>query len=146
MRKLELTYESLETFIQHFAQRLQPNTTILLDGEIGTGKTTLTKYLFKVLGYAGVVSSPTFNLIKQYEGALHHLVHVDAYRNIQEGYIALGEYLEEPYILCVEWSDYIKSELPDEYIRITIEHTSSSATRVYTLECCDKRYKEEDFE
>lgn len=143
LRRIELTYESLEMFIQYFAKLLKPNTTILLNGEIGTGKTTWTKHLFKALGYQGVVSSPTFNLIKQYEGTSYHLVHVDAYRNTQGSYIALDEYLEAPYVLCVEWSKYIAKELPEAYIEISIEYVNPDI-RLYQITLYDERYDEGD--
>lgn len=145
LRQLELTYESLKTFADFFAKQLKPNTTILLNGEIGSGKTTWTKHLFRALGYEGIVSSPTFNLIKQYEGEDYHLVHVDAYRNLSRGYINLDEYLESPYILCVEWSEYIQDEIPESYIQLHIEASTSEESRKYTIELCDDRYKAEDF-
>lgn len=145
MRQLEIPYEHLEMFVLHFAKKLQPNTTILLNGEIGAGKTTWTKHLFKNLGYDGVVSSPTFTLIKQYQGDCYSLIHVDAYRNVQGGYIALDDYIEPPYILCVEWSEYIAEELPDAYIQIDITHTNTDDVRCYTIQSTDERYQEEDF-
>lgn len=144
MNRLEIAYDELETFTAYFAQKLKPNTTILLNGEIGTGKTTFTKHLFKALGYAGVVTSPTFTLIKQYEGTQYHLIHVDAYRNEQGGYIELNEYIEDPYILCVEWAKYIESEIPSEYLQIDIEIESETA-RNYTIQVKDGRYAEETF-
>lgn len=146
LKRLEIDFEQLELFVNFVAKRLKPNTTILLNGEIGTGKTTFVKHLFKHLGYLGVVSSPTFTLIKQYQTDTLHLIHVDAYRNVNNGYISLDDYVESPYILCAEWSEYIQSELPEEYIQIDIEYTDFSEKRFYTLKIVDGRYKESDFE
>lgn len=140
VKRFEVTIDELSVFAQRFADTLQENTTILLDGQIGAGKTTWTKHLFKALGCTAVVNSPTFTLIKQYDGNKYHLVHVDAYRNVGGGYIDLESYLDTPYILCVEWAEYIDDELPDSYIHIQIE-TISEHKRAYTVTTNDGRYK-----
>lgn len=145
MKQLEVAYDELENFVSGFAKHIQPNTTILLDGEVGAGKTTWTKRLFHSLGYNGIVSSPTFTLIKEYQGTKYHLVHVDAYRNINGGFIDLESYLDEPYVLCVEWSEYIEEELPEAYIRIKIDMVSEDI-RKYTILINDNRYKEVEWQ
>lgn len=142
MKHQKFDYEELERFAKTFAKAMQPNTTIILDGQIGAGKTTWTKHFFRALGYNGVVTSPTFTLIRQYEGVDYHLVHVDAYRNTSKGHIDLETYLTEPYILCVEWSEYIEDELPEEYLHLKIEYISENE-REYQLTSYDQRYKEE---
>lgn len=142
MKRQKFDYEELEYFTKKMAAAMQPNTTIVLDGQIGAGKTTWTKHFFRALGYNGVVTSPTFTIVREYEGSEYHLVHVDAYRNTSKGYIDLETYLTPPYIACIEWSEYIENELPTEYLRLKIEYLSETE-REYTLTSCDSRYQED---
>lgn len=71
--------EQLDRFTQEFAKDLKGNEIILLEGELGAGKTTLTKYLLKHLGVNDDVVSPTFTLMNEYNGNFD-IYHIDMYR------------------------------------------------------------------
>ena len=94
-----------------------------LVGELGSGKTVLTRGIARGMGITARVKSPTFVFIHEYK-APHPLYHFDLYRlsTLQELY-ALGyqEYFYTPHgVVVVEWADKIIDFLPSEYLKITI--------------------------
>lgn len=105
-----------------FAQTLKGGETILLNGDLGAGKTTFTQFLLKELGVKDVVASPTFAILKSYEGKfIFH--HFDTYRITTEEAIEAGfdEILsEKDSIKIIEWSEMISELLPDSKIIINI--------------------------
>ena len=111
-----------ETFLfaEKLASLLQENDLILLEGDLGAGKTTFTKGIAAGLGISRTVSSPTFTIIKEYHGRLP-LYHMDVYR-LQDSYEDLGfdEYFEGGGVTIVEWSKMIQEQLPPDYLEITI--------------------------
>lgn len=102
---------------------------IVLDGDLGAGKTTFVRGLAQGLGLAdGVVSSPTFTLIHEYEGE-KPLYHFDAYRlEVPEEFFDLGaeEYLYGDGVCAIEWGANVRSELPPERLEIRIQAPMSS--------------------
>jgi tRNA threonylcarbamoyladenosine biosynthesis protein TsaE len=105
------------------ASYIQPGTVITLDGEVGAGKTHFTQGLAVGMGITGVVNSPTFSLVKSYEGRKLPLYHMDLYRLSQEEAEELGleEMIEGQGVSVVEWSDRIAELLPAGRIEIRIE-------------------------
>ncbi|QHS24128.1 tRNA (adenosine(37)-N6)-threonylcarbamoyltransferase complex ATPase subunit type 1 TsaE [Virgibacillus sp. MSP4-1] len=110
-------------FASRLAKQLQPGDVITLEGNLGAGKTTFTKGLAKGLDIKRTVNSPTFTIIKEYEG-IYPLYHIDAYRlGDHEEDLGLDEYFEGDGITVVEWAKFIEDELPEEYINIQIRYT-----------------------
>lgn len=106
------------------AQLLKPGDVITLNGDLGSGKTTFTKGLASGLGIKEMVTSPTFTIIKEYEGDLP-LYHMDAYRlEHSEEDIGFAEYFYGNGISVVEWAQFIESYLPDERLNIVFEYLS----------------------
>lgn len=98
-----------------------PNMVICLDGELGAGKTTLTKGIAVSLGIDKIITSPTFTIIKEYPEGELPLYHIDVYRlegNIDG--IGLDEYFSKDGVVVIEWSEMIKEDLPDERLDIKI--------------------------
>ena len=94
---------------------------ITLDGDLGAGKTTWTKSFGKALGIKEVINSPTFTILKSYvmeNGKPLH--HIDAYRleGINQD-LGFEDCFDEG-ICVVEWADFIKEQLPDDHIAISI--------------------------
>ena len=91
-----------------------------LNGEIGSGKTTFMKGVLKGFNYKGIVTSPTFTLINEYDSS-PSVIHIDCYRedNIDR-WISLGilEYFQSDKIIFIEWPDIIKKILPDDIFNI----------------------------
>ncbi|MFA5604227.1 MAG: tRNA (adenosine(37)-N6)-threonylcarbamoyltransferase complex ATPase subunit type 1 TsaE [Bacilli bacterium] len=95
-----------------------PNMIICLEGELGSGKTMFTKGIANALGIEENITSPTFTIIKEYDGELP-LYHMDVYRlngNV-EG-LGIEEYFTKNGVVVIEWSDTIKSILPKERLDI----------------------------
>ncbi len=108
--------------------------TITLDGDLGAGKTTWTKSFGKALGVKNTINSPTFTIMKSYKQADGDpLWHMDAYR-LEGGSQDLGfdECFEEG-IAVVEWSDFIRDQLPEDHLSISIEN-GTDEERTFTLE------------
>ena len=106
------------------AKNLQKGDIICLFGELGTGKTVLTKGIANGLGIrARVIISPSFVLIRQYRGVSLPLYHFDLYRlKSQKDILALGyeEYLYDDGITVIEWADRLKNLLPEEFLKIEL--------------------------
>lgn len=109
---------------------------VLLNGEMGAGKTTMIKALCKALKCPDVVSSPTFSLINEYRTVDHKpLYHFDCYRieNEEEAYdFGAEEYLYSGHLCLIEWSENIQSLLPENCSLVTLEKVDST-TRKITL-------------
>lgn len=97
-----------------------PNMMITMEGDLGAGKTTMTKGIAKGLGINEIVNSPTFTIMKTYQGRLK-LFHLDVYR-IENAIsdFELEEYFEDNGVCVIEWANQIKELLPDELLEISI--------------------------
>ncbi|NLC97206.1 MAG: tRNA (adenosine(37)-N6)-threonylcarbamoyltransferase complex ATPase subunit type 1 TsaE [Erysipelotrichaceae bacterium] len=99
----------------------KPGMIFTLYGELGAGKTTLTQGIGKGLNINKTINSPTFNILKIYEGDLV-LNHIDAYR--LEGLdqdLGFEEQLDSNGLTVIEWPEYIENLIDDEYLEINIE-------------------------
>ncbi|NLK63896.1 MAG: tRNA (adenosine(37)-N6)-threonylcarbamoyltransferase complex ATPase subunit type 1 TsaE [Tissierellia bacterium] len=105
------------------AKRIEKGTVICLDGELGVGKTALTQFIAKEFGVKENIISPTFTIIKEYEGKLP-FYHMDVYRiDSEDDMYDLGydEYIYSEGVTIIEWADLIKGMLPEERINIEIK-------------------------
>ena len=137
---MKITIES-ESAMKSFGERLgvllSGGECIELIGDIGAGKTTLTKGIALGLGVTETVQSPTFTINRTYEtpGGLQ-LNHYDFYRLSDPGIMAeeLAESLTNPStVIVIEWGDVVASILPEDHLRITLE-SPSEFERVLILE------------
>lgn len=106
---------------------------VLLYGDLGAGKTTLTSSIVKVLGATEQVSSPTFSIINTYETPSGELHHIDLYRlkDTEEALdIGIEDYLDPQLYTFVEWPQIIENILPLYYyeIRISVEEETREIT------------------
>ena len=98
-----------------------PNMVICLTGDLGSGKTVFVKSFATALGIKEDITSPTFNIIKEYKSGEFPLYHMDVYR--LDGVVdnlGLEEYFNKGGITIIEWSDLIKDHLPKERLDIKI--------------------------
>ena len=110
-------FETIE-LAQNFESEKFPNMIICLNGELGSGKTVFTKGIANALGIKETITSPTFTIIKEYDGELP-LYHMDVYRldgNI-EG-VGIEDYFSKDGVVVIEWADMIKDYLPQERLDI----------------------------
>jgi len=93
-----------------------PGMVICLDGELGSGKTVFVKGFAKALG---IVTSPTFNIIKEYTSGEMPLYHMDVYRldDANEEF-GLNDYLNQDAVCIIEWPEMIEGQLPEERLDI----------------------------
>jgi tRNA threonylcarbamoyladenosine biosynthesis protein TsaE len=133
------TEETLQ-FSKELAQKLQPGDVITLEGDLGAGKTTFTKGLAVGLDINKNVSSPTFTIIKEYNGRLP-LYHMDVYR-LEDSDEDLGfdEYFEGQGVTVVEWAHLIEDQLPKELLQINITHGEENS-RNLTITPKGNRYE-----
>jgi tRNA threonylcarbamoyladenosine biosynthesis protein TsaE len=116
---------------------LSPGSTILLEGNLGSGKTTLVQGIGKGLGIQESIDSPTFTLINEYITGRIPLYHFDCYRLQPEEIEALNPELYwegievEPGIVAIEWAERL-SYKPTVYLQINISH-QSTGERVASL-------------
>ncbi len=126
---------------ERLGQLLQAGDIVLLEGELGAGKTTLTKGIARGLGVAGYVNSPTFTLVNEYQGRLP-VYHLDCYR-LESGAEAEGfgieEYLYGDGVTLIEWPQRIAEILPVENLRIKLAYVSETR-RSLRLEPTGARY------
>ncbi len=94
---------------------------ICLDGELGSGKTVFVKGFAKALGIEDTITSPTFNLIKEYDGETS-LYHMDLYRlNGDIKSTGITDYFNKDGVCIIEWAETIKEHLPDERLEIVFK-------------------------
>lgn len=117
------------------AKNLENGSVLCLDGDLGAGKTTLTQFIAAELGVREYVTSPTFTIIKEYEGRLP-LYHMDVYRieSEDEMYdLGYGEYIYSDGVTIIEWSQKIKNMLPEDRINIEIQKSVEENTRILDI-------------
>ena len=92
-----------------------PNMVICLTGDLGSGKTIFTKGFAEALGIDENITSPTFNIIKEYTTGEMNLYHMDLYRlNGDVKNLGLEEYFTKGGVVIIEWADLIEDYLPEE--------------------------------
>ena len=123
---------------------LKPNSVILLDGDLGAGKTTLTKGIAKSMGIERYVKSPTYTIVHEYHDGEMPLYHIDAYRLEDGGSDDIGfeEYFNNDGVTVIEWSQYIEEFLPDEYLRVILDRNSDNTKRLATIEAQGDQYQD----
>jgi len=99
-----------------------PGAVITLDGDLGAGKTRFSQGFARGIGVKGIVNSPTFTIIKEYEGAELPFYHMDVYRLTEADADELGldEYFYGEGVTLIEWSSLIEDLLPEDRLEITI--------------------------
>lgn len=107
---------------ERLALLLRPGSVVTLEGELGTGKTVFAKGIANGLGVKKPVTSPTFNIIKEYEGEIP-FYHIDAYRlESSDEDIGFDEYFSSQGITVIEWAQFIAEFLPQEYLQIEMNY------------------------
>lgn len=126
---------------QNFESEKFPNMIICLDGELGAGKTVFTKGIAQALGIKDNITSPTFTIIKEYNGELP-LYHMDVYRldGATDG-IGIEEYFTKGGVVVIEWSETIKDILPADRLDIKIKVVDENS-RLFVIKPYGKKYEE----
>ncbi|MCI6860290.1 MAG: tRNA (adenosine(37)-N6)-threonylcarbamoyltransferase complex ATPase subunit type 1 TsaE [Clostridia bacterium] len=126
--------EKTKQLATDFAKRLKPGDLVVLNGDLGAGKTTFTRYTFEALGAKGVVNSPTFAIMKVYESPVAELYHFDTYR------IDVNEAIESGFdeilsnrqgkIIFIEWSENIAPLLQNITYTINLKYLTENEREI----------------
>ncbi len=119
-----------------------PGMVICLNGELGCGKTVFTKGFAAALGIEDTITSPTFNIIKEYPNGEMPLYHMDVYR-LEESPESTGllDYFDKDGVVIIEWASMIKDYLPEERLDIFFKVVEEDK-RVIKLVPYGERYEE----
>jgi tRNA threonylcarbamoyladenosine biosynthesis protein TsaE len=134
--------EETTSWGRQFAARLKAPIVVLLSGELGSGKTTLTKGIVAGLGAASEeeVTSPTFTLVHVYgqsqQRAISKVYHVDLYR-IENSHdfetLGMEDVFEQPGVLIVEWAERFPLKSPWPQIQVRLEHLDGDRRRLTVI-------------
>ncbi|GGA41308.1 tRNA (adenosine(37)-N6)-threonylcarbamoyltransferase complex ATPase subunit type 1 TsaE [Psychrobacillus lasiicapitis] len=132
--------QETEKLAYQLADKLEPSDVLTLEGDLGAGKTTFTKSIAKGLGITRTVNSPTFTILKQYEGRVP-LNHLDVYR-LADSDEDLGwdELFYGDAVSIIEWAHLIKEDLPPERLAIQIQRLEDDK-RKFTFTPIGQRYE-----
>jgi tRNA threonylcarbamoyladenosine biosynthesis protein TsaE len=135
--RLEHIYPAIdEKATAAFAERLAhfavPGTVLAIDGDLGAGKTHFAKAFARAFGVQGIVNSPTYTIIKEYEGATLPFYHMDVYRlSLPEAdELGLDEYFSGEGVTLVEWASLIEPLLPEDRLHIRLELTGPESRSI----------------
>ncbi|MBF0713893.1 tRNA (adenosine(37)-N6)-threonylcarbamoyltransferase complex ATPase subunit type 1 TsaE [Gemella sp. GH3] len=121
--------EDTRRLAEVLAKLVTKNFILTLNGNLGAGKTTFTKFFAKYLGVTEVVNSPTFNILKEYEAIDTMFYHIDAYRlEDNEEDLGFEDIFYEDSICVIEWSEFISDFLPNDKINFTISYDNDIRT------------------
>ena len=141
MNTYKITVHSEKETIE-LAQNIEsekfPNMVICLNGDLGSGKTVFAKGFAQAMAINDV-TSPTFNIIKEYNGELP-LYHMDVYRvenNVEN--LGLGEYFDKGGVSIIEWADMIEDYLPKERLEIEFKIIDEN-TRLLLIKAYGEKY------
>ena len=128
-----------ETFAlgEQIGAALGPGLVLAFYGDLGAGKTVMTKGIAKGLGITELVTSPTFTILQTYEGGRLPLHHLDVYRiedpdEMEE--IGLTDCLADDALTVIEWAEQIEELLPPDTLRVTILRGEEENVRKITAE------------
>ena len=129
--------EDMEKLGMDLVSKLGPGSVVALTGNLGAGKTTLTKSIAKGLGVTDLIVSPTFTLIHEYSSGKLPLYHFDLYRiEDEEELYELGyeEYFYGEGICVIEWADRIEGHIPKDAIRVHIDYGANENERIIKID------------
>lgn len=125
--------EEMLEYGKKLAQTLEAPVVLELLGDVGAGKTTLTRGIAASLGIQEPVTSPSFTISKEYQGEKYRLVHYDFYRLGDPGIMSedlLDAISDKNTITIVEWGESIRNILPESRTKITIKYLDENTREI----------------
>ncbi len=117
---------------EKFATTLKKGDVVLLNGDLGSGKTTFTQFVFAALGVKDVVNSPTFSILKIYHGKFT-LYHFDTYRITTDEAIEAGfdeVFSNNDGVIFVEWAENIAPLIPSKHKVVSIKNLGETVREI----------------
>ncbi|WP_037372883.1 tRNA (adenosine(37)-N6)-threonylcarbamoyltransferase complex ATPase subunit type 1 TsaE [Anaerovorax odorimutans] len=136
MIKIIKNEQDTKKFGLELAKELKPGSVVALTGDLGTGKTTLTKAIAEGLEIRELITSPTFTIVQEYYGGKLPLYHFDVYRicDTEEMYeLGYEEYFFGQGVCIVEWADLIIDLIPENAVIINIKYGKTPEERIYEI-------------
>jgi len=118
-----------------------PGMVICLNGDLGSGKTVFVKGFAASLGLEDNITSPTFNIVKEYLNGEMPLYHMDVYRIDENSEFGVEDYFNKDGVSIIEWSDLIEDRLPSERLEIIFKIIDEN-TRVLVFKPYGEKYEE----
>ncbi len=118
-----------------------PGMVICLNGDLGSGKTVFVKGFAGALGIDENITSPTFNIVKEYVNGEAPLFHMDVYRIDDNKDFGVEDYFNREGISIIEWSELIEDRLPNERLDINIKIVDEN-TRILVFKPYGEKYEE----
>lgn len=138
MEFISKTTEETKRFSKSIASKLKPGDILALYGDLGSGKTTFTRYLVEELGIPSRVQSPTFVIVRKHHGGIGNIKtvnHVDLYRLTSQeeiNEIGISElFKEKDSITVIEWPELIEETLPKVAIKIYFKYLNENERKIY---------------
>ncbi len=131
------TEEDTKRLGEELARELGPGSVLALSGDLGAGKTTLTKAIAKGLGVSENLTSPTFTVVCEYDSGRLPFYHFDVYRVHDEDElfeIGFDEYLHRGGVCVIEWADLIEDMLPADAVRVRLSYGDGENERICEIE------------
>ncbi len=140
-RRAVQSADEMRAFAAHLAQKLAGGQTLLLVGELGSGKTTFIQGLATALGVRQPITSPSFAVVSEYETqhpTIRRLLHVDLYRLLggaeDPAVAAVREEIGRPELLvAIEWADRLGENVPVGTLWLSFEHGAYENERIVTI-------------
>ena len=135
--------EETMNFASEIAKKLNVGDVIVLNGDLGSGKTKFTEGILKYFGLEDEVSSPTFTIVNEYNAKNLNIYHFDVYRfsDSSEFYAIGGEDYFSQGLCIIEWGTLISDALPNEYIEINFEkYTENDDYRLLKIHTLGNKY------
>ena len=131
-RSVEETFE----LGRRLSLQAAPDSCFVLTGDLGAGKTHLSKGFAAGLGVTEEITSPTFAIVNEYDTESFRVCHFDMYRILDEDMlydIGWDDYLDGDAVLLIEWSENITEALPDDCVTVEILHGDTENSRMITI-------------
>ena len=120
-----------KSLAKKIVRKLRPGDVVLLEGDLGAGKTTFVSGALNELGYKDHVVSPTFNILKCYFEVAPNVFHIDAYRLEDQNHdIGLEEFIEGEGICFIEWPKFIPELIPANDLIIDIKRVDDNTRNI----------------
>jgi len=132
-KKIEYSLNKIDEVSQLIIDRIKTIKTVMLRGELGSGKTTLVKSVLKKMGVIDSVTSPTFSIVNEYDFAGNIIYHFDLYRieNIDElDIIGFQDYIYRQNTCFIEWPEIVLSKINLKYLDIEIRFISEDKREI----------------
>ncbi len=123
--KVAVTEDELRSWGERLGRAATSPLIIAISGDLGAGKTTLAQAICRGAGVGEHVTSPTFALVQQYEGARARVYHLDLYRlESAKDLVNLGwdDIMRDDAIVLIEWPERAEGRVPDDALHVELEH------------------------